>query len=168
MLATYNIMDKKKVLWAILRVCLGFVFLWPFLDKTFGLGFSTLAEKSWLAGNSPTLGFLTHATKGPLALFYQSLAGMAWVDWTFMIGLLLIGLTLILGVMIRISTLSGSIMLFLMWTASFPPANNPLLDDHIIYILVLIGINMMQAGKFYGLGNWWHNLKIVKRYNWLE
>jgi hypothetical protein len=33
---------------AVLRVSLGFVFLWAFLDKTFGLGHDTVVAKSWL------------------------------------------------------------------------------------------------------------------------
>ncbi len=27
-----------RYLWALTRLCLGWTFLWPFLDKTFGLG----------------------------------------------------------------------------------------------------------------------------------
>ena len=40
--------------WPVLRIALGFVFLWTFLDKTFGLGFATPAEKAWVTGASPT------------------------------------------------------------------------------------------------------------------
>ena len=39
---------------ALSRILLGFVFLWAFLDKTFGLGFATAAEKAWVAGGSPS------------------------------------------------------------------------------------------------------------------
>ena len=43
---------------AVTRILVGFVFLWAFLDKTLGLGFATTPEKAWLAGTSPTTGFL--------------------------------------------------------------------------------------------------------------
>ena len=78
------------------RIALGFVFFWAFIDKLFGLGFSTAADKSWLLGNSPTAGFLSHATHGPFASVFQTLVGQAWVDVLFMLGLLLIGLALML------------------------------------------------------------------------
>ena len=35
---------------AVLRLATGFIFLWAFLDKTFGLGFSTPVERAWLDG----------------------------------------------------------------------------------------------------------------------
>src|SRR5689334_12004100 len=43
---------------ASLRLLTGFVFLWAFLDKTFGLGYATASGKGWLDGGSPTKGFL--------------------------------------------------------------------------------------------------------------
>ena len=43
---------------ALTRILLGFVFLWAFLDKTFGLGYATEPAKAWINGGSPTTGFL--------------------------------------------------------------------------------------------------------------
>ena len=40
--------------WAIARISLGWIFLWAFLDKTFGWGFATPANRAWIAGGSPT------------------------------------------------------------------------------------------------------------------
>jgi thiosulfate dehydrogenase [quinone] large subunit len=57
------------------RLAMGWVFLWPFLDKTFGLGHETASADAWINGGSPTSGFLGHATSGPLSSFYQSIAG---------------------------------------------------------------------------------------------
>jgi CPA2 family monovalent cation:H+ antiporter-2 len=37
---------------------MGFVFLWAFLDKTFGFGYATASGKGWIDGGSPTEGFL--------------------------------------------------------------------------------------------------------------
>lgn len=37
-----------QVVLGVLRITIGFYFLWAFLDKTFGLGFATPAERSWI------------------------------------------------------------------------------------------------------------------------
>ena len=38
-----------RYLLAGIRIAMGFIFLWAFLDKVFGLGFATTSDKSWLA-----------------------------------------------------------------------------------------------------------------------
>ena len=113
------------------------IFLWAFADKTFGLGFATPSASSWLNGGSPTYGYLTNAVTGPFASFFTSLAGVAWVDWVFMAGLLGVGLTLLLNRYVLWGSIAGSLMLALMYLATFQPVNNPLIDDHLVYILVL-------------------------------
>lgn len=130
-------MNYKHLVYVALRISMGFVFLWAFLDKTFGLGFATTAENAWIHGGSPTMGFLSFATKGPFAEIFQSLAGMPVVDWLFMLGLLCVGIALIFNKYIKWAALAGSVMLLLIYLAVLPPENNPLIDDHIIYILVL-------------------------------
>lgn len=125
------------VLLKILRVLMGFTFLWAFLDKTFGLGFATKPEAAWLHGGSPTTGFLTYAVKGPFAQFFTSLAGVTVIDWIFMLGLLGIGLSLILNRYVKWGALCGIVMLVLMYLALLWPENNPLIDEHIIYAVVL-------------------------------
>ncbi len=124
----------------VLRLSMGFIFLWAFLDKTFGLGFATSPEKSWLAGGSPTTGFLSFGVKGPFASFFQSLAGIPMVDWLFMIGLLFVGLTLLLNRFVKWGAVAGSVMLLFMYLALLLPENNPVIDDHLIYILVLLNL----------------------------
>jgi thiosulfate dehydrogenase [quinone] large subunit len=145
---------KQEKLLAALRIALGWIFLWAFLDKTFGI-YPTAAENAWIAGGSPTTGFLANAPSGPFAELFHALAGSPLVDWLFMLGLLGIGLALIFGIAMRLATWSGSILLGLMWLAVLPPEHNPLIDDHIIYILVLILLYKTNAGNAYGLQNWW-------------
>lgn len=128
----------KKIIWFKLRLVMGLIFLWAFADKLLGLGFATTSENSWLNGGSPTSGFLLNATRGPLAGFFKGLAGMPVIDWLFMLGLLFVGLTVTFNRYIKWGALVGSIMLALMYLAAFPPANNPLLDEHIVYIIVLM------------------------------
>lgn len=158
----------KEKLVAIIRIALGWIFFWAFLDKLFGLGFTTGADKSWLAGSSPTAGFLSFGTSGPFAELFQSLAGMVWVDWLFMLGLCLIGCALMLGIGMRIAAVSGSVMLLLMYTAAFmPPEHNPLIDDHIMYTLILLTLPHLSAGDYWGLGKKWKALRLVRKHPWL-
>lgn len=177
--------NKKKLdhsgvkVWAALRVSLGAIFLWAFVDKLIGLGFATcrdaktdavttMCSKAWLEGGSPTTGFLKFGTDGPFADFYQGLAGNTAIDWLFMMGLLGIGVALILGIGVRIAAVAGSLMLLMMWTAVLPPANNPVLDDHLVYILVLAGIYRTNGNQVWGLRNWWVKQNIVKKLPILE
>lgn len=128
----------KKITWLGLRLAMGLIFLWAFIDKLFGLGFATKAENAWLNGGLPTSGFLMNATRGPFAELFKGLAGVQIVDWLFMLGLLFVGLTLLFNKFIFWGAVAGSAMLLLMYLALLPPANNPFLDEHIVYILVLI------------------------------
>jgi thiosulfate dehydrogenase [quinone] large subunit len=153
---------------AAVRIGLGFVFLWAFVDKLFGLGFATEAKNAWINGGSPTKGFLSFGTKGPLADFYQSFAGAAWADWLFMIGLAGIGIALIAGIGIRVAAVSGSLLLVLMWTAALLPENNPFLDDHLIYAGTLILLALLHAGDTLGLGRLWARTPLVRKAPWLR
>ncbi len=127
----------KTKIFSGLRLVMAFIFLWAFFDKLFGLGFATAPEKSWLHGGSPTAGFLLHGTHGPFAAFFQSLAGMPLVDWLFMLGLLFVGLSLLLQRWVKWGAFAGGAMMLLMFLAALPPENNPLVDEHIVYLLVL-------------------------------
>lgn len=128
----------KKITWLVLRLAMGLIFLWAFVDKLLGLGFATKPENAWLSGGSPTAGFLLNATRGPLETLFKGLAGIQIVDWLFMLGLLFVGLTLLVNRFVFWGAVAGGVMLLLMYLAVLPPANNPFIDDHIVYILVLI------------------------------
>lgn len=158
---------SARYLWAVVRLSLGWTFLWPFLDKTFGLGHETASDGAWINGGSPTSGFLSGAS-GPFGDLYQSLSGVVLADWGFMVGLLCIGVALLLGIGTRIAAVSGALLLVLMWTASLPPSNNPFMDDHLIYALVLIGLAHLGAGSTLGFGARWAELDIVRRHPWLR
>lgn len=150
---------------AITRILLGFIFLWAFIDKTFGLGFATPAAKAWLNGGSPTLGFLK-TVEGPFQNFFAPLAGQPWVDWLFMLGLLGIGVALLVGIGVRVAVVTGSILLFLMWLASLPLKTNPFIDEHIVYIVVLIAIGLNHV-QLLSLQKPYANLTIIKKNPWL-
>ena len=157
-----------RYVFAGLRLALGWIFLWAFLDKLFGLGFATKAESAWIDGGSPTQGFLGNAVKGPFEGFYHSFAGAAWADWLFMLGLAGIGIALTAGVAMRIAAAAGAVLLVAMWTAVLPPENNPFMDDHLIFAGVLVLPALTADGETLGLGKAWNRLPIVQRYGWLR
>ena len=161
---------------AALRIAYGLTFLWAFLDKTFALGYHTgydlkgnldrFGPAAWIHGGSPTEGFLLFAVPRDNWFhgFYHDLAGHAWVDWLFMAGLLGVGLTLLLGVGMRIGTAVGALLYLLMYGASFPLENNPVVDDHLIGIIVMAVLALGAAGSTWGLGRWWNRTHVVEQY----
>ncbi len=161
-------MKKEEYVFGLIRISLGLIFLWAFFDKLLGLGFATKPENAWIYGKSPTLGFLSNAVHGPFKIFYNSLAGNPVVDWLFMLGLLLIGLSLVLGIFNKLASYSGALMVFLMWTSLLPPDNHPFLDNHIIYLLILIGLSIINAGDFIGLGKKWKKINFIKEHKILQ
>ena len=155
-----------RYVWAVTRIGLGWIFLWPFLDKTFGLGHETPSASSWINGGNPTEGFLSHSI-GPFSGIYQNIAGETWVNVLFIGGLLAIAVGLLLGVAMRLTCAGGVVLVLLMWSASLPPANDVFMDDHIIFALVLIGLALVGAGNTVGLGQWWTRTALVQRFPWL-
>ncbi|WP_326672063.1 DoxX family protein [Streptomyces canus] len=164
---------------ASLRLLTGFVFLWAFLDKTFGLGYATQSGKGWIDGGSPTKGFLGGVAAGPMESTFHSWAGDTWADWLFMLGLLGIGVALIAGVALRFAAVAGTVMMALMWVAEWPPAQhlsdgspsmstNPFADYHLIYAVVLIALAAVSAGDTLGLARIWAKLPLVRRGRWLR
>ncbi|GII02182.1 membrane protein [Planobispora takensis] len=149
--------------WAAARIALGWVFLWAFLDKTFGLGFATPAAKAWVNGGSPTTGFLKGTGENALGGFFSALAGQAWVDWLFMLGMAGIGTALILGMGLRIAAGAGAAMMLMMWAAELPLVTNPFMDEHIVYAIVLVALALARAGDTLGLGARWGKTALVKR-----
>jgi len=158
----------SRYVFAGVRIALGWVFLWAFLDKLFGLGHETAQNAAWVNGGSPTSGFLGHAATGPFQDMYNNIAGAGWADWLFMLGLLGIGVALIAGIGMRIAAAAGALLLVLMWTAVLPPENNPFMDDHLIYAGTLVGLALIQAGNTVGLGKWWSGTALVKKAPWLK
>jgi thiosulfate dehydrogenase (quinone) large subunit len=159
--------SAARAVFAVLRIVLGWTFLWAFLDKLFGLGYSTPSERSWLNGGSPTRGFLSNSASGPFEGVYKDIAGAAWADWLFMIGLAGIGVALLLGIGMRVAAASGALLYVLMWTVALPPETNPVVDDHIIGALAVIALALVHAGDTFGLGRWWKQQPIVQQNRWL-
>ena len=185
----FSMASTTKYWGAVARILLGFTFLWAFLDKNFGWQFSTAKGQGWMFGagdGDPTFGFLKFGTNpnGPFASVFTGLRPGAapdptyWTNYLFMAGLLGIGVALMSGVFMRIGAISGAVMLMLMYLAEAPWAkvidptgasqsNNPLIDDHVIYSVVLIMLMLFGAARVWGLGKIWESQSIVKSQPWL-
>jgi thiosulfate dehydrogenase [quinone] large subunit len=159
---------------AVLRIAFGLTFLWAFFDKLLALGFPTgydqngqldrFRDAAWINGGSPTEGFLTFGAKGPFEGVYHSIAGDAWADWLFMVGLLGIGAALTLGIGMRIAGAAGALLYLMMWTVYLPPDNNPVLDEHVLGALTLVVLVLTYAGDTWGAGQAWARTRIVRRW----
>jgi thiosulfate dehydrogenase [quinone] large subunit len=164
---------------AAVRIATGFVFLWAFLDKTFGWHYATGSGKGWIDGGSPTKGFLSGVAAGPFQSAFHNIAGNGWIDTLFMLALLGIGLALVSGVALRLTAVAGALLMAMMWAAEWPLAqhlssgdpsgsSNPLVDYHVIYALVMIVLAFAYAGNTWGLGRIWAQLPFVRRNRWLR
>jgi thiosulfate dehydrogenase [quinone] large subunit len=166
--------ERADYAWGALRIGLGLTFFWAFVDKLFGLGFATCrdeagtiaiaCQKAVINGGSPTEGFLKFATGGPLADFYQSLAGNPFVDFLFMAGMCGIGFALLLGIGMRIATVSGVLLMLMMWSSMLLPENNPIIDEHIIYSFALVGLLLANNNQKLGYGALWAKTSLVKKF----
>ena len=139
-----------------------------FERKAFYLLFATEDKNAWINGGSPTKGFLANAATGPFQDFYNNIAGAAWADWLFMIGLAGLGIALLLGIGMRIAAVAGGILYVMMWTVVLPPEINPFMDEHLIFAGVLAGLALVAAGNTLGLGKAWAKLPLVQRLPWLK
>ena len=176
----------KKLGWVFLsltRIAIGFIFLWAFFDKLFGLGFSTcrtvaedgtytidvMCDSAWINGARITEGYLG-SSSGPFADFFKDLGQQAWTDWPFMLGLLGIGFALMSGVGQKIVLFAGPLMLTFMYMSHYWPgtagaANNPFVEDHMVQALAIIGIVLVELGhQSIGFGTWWRKKVGIKHW----
>ncbi|MFC7877454.1 DoxX family protein [Isoptericola sp. NPDC057391] len=154
---------------ALCRLLLAVVFLWPVADKTFGLGYATPGERAWLAGSSPTEGYLS-SIESPLAGGFAALSGPA-VDWLSMLGMLGTGLALLLGIGLRVAAVAGGLLMLTLWLSAWPFAagsQNPLVDQHLVYAALLAALALTRAGDTWGLGRAWAASPVPGSASWLR
>ncbi|MCT1607719.1 DoxX family membrane protein [Nesterenkonia massiliensis] len=159
-----RIPEPAWYLLALVRILIGLEFLWAFLDKTFGLTFSTAAEDAWINGGSPTYGYLS--AERALQEVFQPLAGVWIVDVLFMLGLLGVGVGLLLGVAVRLSAVAGALMLLMMWLAAFPIATHPFINYNLIHAVVVLALAFLVTHQRLSLAGPWQ--RITRGAAWLK
>ncbi len=124
-----------------LRLAFGFYLAWSGFDK--------------LVTHFTAQGFLLHATSGPLKDVFvdmgQSSAALSVIDPLVVWGQIFIGLALVFGLFTRFALVMGSTQMVLFYLAQLWPANNPFLDQHIFYILMMALLWALGAGRVLGL-----------------
>jgi thiosulfate dehydrogenase [quinone] large subunit len=140
----------------LIRISLGWIFFYA--------GITKVINPNWSAA-----GYLNGAKTFPE--FYHWLASPGVLPITKFLnewGLTLIGLSLILGLFMRLSSVLGAAMMLLYYfpVLTFPKvgANAYLVDEHIVYALVLLFLGAIKAGRVWGLENWCASLPICSRY----
>jgi thiosulfate dehydrogenase (quinone) large subunit len=116
----------------------------------FHAGIVKVMNSSWSAA-----GYLNNAKN--LEGFYHWLASPALLPVTNFINewaLTLLGVSLILGIFVRWSAVLGAaLMVFYYLPLNFPKpdANSYVVDDHIVYALVMLYLAAANAGRVWGL-----------------
>jgi thiosulfate dehydrogenase [quinone] large subunit len=89
---------------------------------------------------------------------------------TFLVsyGHLLIGLSLLVGLAVRVSAVFGTLLLLMYWTAHMEwpfieNSNNFIVDYHIVYAVVCIYLFVKRAGHVWGLDGLAETLPFVQR-----
>ncbi|MGZ3319313.1 MAG: DoxX family protein, partial [Isosphaeraceae bacterium] len=138
----------------LLRLTMGWIFVWSGFDK--------------LIRGFTASGFLLHSTQGPLTFWFHSLGSSTMalniVNPLVIWGEILIGVSLIFGIFTRAALFWGTVMMMLFYLAQFPPAQNPFMDEHLVYIVVFGLLGALGAGRIVGLDAWLERLPWVKRH----
>lgn len=131
----------QTTLLVLLRISLGAFFLYA--------GLSQLFDPSW----SPQ-GFLLGAKSFPgLYAFFASPMMLPIIAFVNKWALTLLGISLIVGSCVRLSSLLGAVLMLLYYGAqlSFPYVGGSfLVDQHVIYIFALLFISAIDAGQWWG------------------
>jgi len=120
------------------------------------------------------IGFLSH-TKTFHSLFVVFTTPAMAPITTFMVeyGHLLIGLSLLTGLMVRVSACFGVFLMLTYWMAHMDwpfveNTNNLIVDYHAVYAGVLVYLIVKRAGHVWGLDAWVENLQFFKQHPGLK
>ena len=134
--------NPQKYLLVLLRVTLGWMYLYAGLTKLFD---STWTSEGYITGAKAFTGF------------YEWLASpsiLPVVDFMNEWGLTLLGLSLILGIFVRLTSSLGALLMILYYIPQgFPYPNEHafIVDEHIIYASALLYLGAAHAGRIWGL-----------------
>lgn len=140
----------QKISIVLLRVTMGWFFLYA--------GISHIMNPNFTAA-----GYLATAKVFPS--FYHWLASpviLPIINFINEWALTLLGLSLVFGISIRLSTTLGIVLMLLYRIPLgilYPDAHSLIVDDHIIYILVLLFLQAIDAGNFWSVESWFLHRK---------
>ena len=134
------------IILVLLRVALGWLMLYS--------GFNKLMNPDWSAA-----GYLQGAqTFKPLYDYFISPGVLPIVNALNEWGQTLLGVSLILGAFVRLSSVLGALLMLLYYIPilQFPVVgeHSYIVDEHIIYALILLYFATVGAGRTWGLDKW--------------
>ena len=152
-------MEKSLIVY--FRLAMAWTFLYAASHQVFVPSFSVV-------------GFLSH-TKTFHSLFVVFTTPAMAPITTFLVeyGHLLIGLSLLTGLMVRVSASFGVLLMLIYWMAHMDwpfieNTNNLIVDYHLVYAGVLVYLIVKHAGHVWGLDAWAENLQFVKEHPGLK
>lgn len=144
-----------KISLFLLRIIMGWLFLYAGVTKVINPNWSAAG---YLKGAKLLPGFYNWL------LSPNILPGINFVnEW----GLTLLGVSLILGIGVRFSSILGAVLMILYYLPlgfPYPDAHSFIVDDHIIDAAVLLFFAGSRAGRVMGLDNWCANLPLCAKY----
>ena len=130
-------------------------------------------DNNWTAA-----GFLANAVPAgnPFVGVWGAMAGNPLIDALNMWGLTLTGLALIVGAFVRWSAFWGAVMMLFYWAAALeggllaglPLAHGWVVDDHIVYAVLLFGLGAFGAGRILGVDTYLEETSVVQNNPWLR
>lgn len=145
-------MKMIDVVLLLLRFAVGFLFLTAGMEK---IKTYVTSEPDWTAEK-----YLITTGKP----FFASMAGSGVVDFLVVWGMVMIGISLITGFLMRYSAFYGAVMMMLFYLSVFPPEHG-IINEHIIYSLVLL-MFMVSDINYYGLDGIIRKERFFKKYGW--
>lgn len=144
----------QKVCLLFFRLSLGWMFFYA--------GITKVLNPEWTSA-----GYLKGA-KAFVSLFewFASPGILPAVDFVNKWGLTLLGISLIFGIFVRLSTTLGAILMLLYYLPlGFPMPNTHayIVDEHVIYIFGLLLLGSLHAGHVWGLEKWCSSLPICSK-----
>ena len=151
----------------------------------FFAGFEKLIYPYWHASGAAwsSAGFLKNVAGGGIFHdWFVSQAGNGAIAPLVIWGEILIGIALIIGLLVRFSSVMGIILMGLIWlteymkysggvinTGTFGWGWNPgPISESFLFVLLFAIFMWTAAGLMYGLDKYVHELSIVKKYPWLK
>jgi thiosulfate dehydrogenase [quinone] large subunit len=145
-----------KISLLFLRLSLGWLMFYS--------GINQLTNASWSAA-----GYLTNAITFPQLFHWLASASiLPTINFLNEWGLVVLGASLIFGLCVRLTSAFGMLLMLLYYlpVLSFPfiQPGSYLVDEHIIYIFVLLVFISTSAGRVYGLDGVWIKLGFAKKH----
>jgi thiosulfate dehydrogenase [quinone] large subunit len=150
---SYSTTEKAIILY--LRFLMAWTFLYAASHQVFVPSFTVVGFLKTTKTFHDQFAFFTTPTMAPITTFL--------VEY----GHLLIGLSLLTGLMVRVSAAFGVVLMGIYWMAHMEwpfveNTNNLIFDYHAVYAGVLVYLIYKRAGHVFGLDGWAETLPFVK------